>query len=88
MEGEAIKASNVVLKTTLDTTFRAELSAADPIVSFVAIDPQRIDNAKRANASKIGKATQIGITQSSYPVITRWLGWFLTTTSLTKLAEA
>jgi len=64
VEGEPMKASNVVKKTALDTTFRADMNAGDPVVSFFAMDPQRIDNAKRANANKIRKATQIGITQT------------------------
>ncbi len=66
--GEPMKATNVAKKTLLDTTFRAELDQNAATVSFFAIDPARIDNAKRANAAANSglkrKATQIGITQS------------------------
>jgi lysyl endopeptidase len=62
--GEPMKAANVVKKTTLDVTFRAELDLTAPTVSFFAIDPTRVDAAKRANVLKSRKAIQIGITQS------------------------
>jgi lysyl endopeptidase len=62
--GEPMNAANVSKKTALDSTFRTALEPSAPTLTFFAIDPSRIDEAKRANLGAYRKATQIGITQT------------------------
>ncbi|MBC7622548.1 MAG: hypothetical protein H7232_04090 [Aeromicrobium sp.] len=47
----------------LETTFVSGFDANTPTVSFFAVNPERIEQAKVANLNKYRKATQIGITQ-------------------------
>ena len=61
--GEAAKASAFKSKVVTDEAFVGNFEAAAPTVSFFAMDPDRIEQAKAANVSKFRKATQIGITQ-------------------------
>lgn len=63
VEGEPVKAENVKRKSALDTQFRASLDAAAQVVSFFAVDPAKIEEAKQSNLKTFRKATQIGITQ-------------------------
>jgi hypothetical protein len=50
-------------KTALDESFRASMASDAPVVTFFAVDPERIESAKRANVGTMKKAKQIGITQ-------------------------
>ncbi len=63
VQGEPSKAAKATQKSLLETSFRAELDAFAPTVTFFALDPDRIEHAKTANIGKFRKALQIGITQ-------------------------
>jgi len=62
--GEPAKASALKSKIASDESFVRNFEATAPTVSFFAMDPDRIEQAKISNVSKFRKATQIGITQS------------------------
>jgi lysyl endopeptidase len=63
VEGEPAKPNLSQKKSQLETNFRAEIEAAAPTITFFAIDPSRIEEAKRGNLNKNRKAMQIGVTQ-------------------------
>ena len=61
--GEPIKAGTLQTKIASQDSFVGNFEATAPTVSFFAMDPDRVEQAKAANVSKFRKATQIGITQ-------------------------
>ena len=61
--GEPVKATAQKSKVAMDDSFIRHFESSAPTVSFFAMDPDRIEQAKIANVSKFRKATQIGITQ-------------------------
>ena len=77
--GEPVNASSTAQKSQLDVTFRAELDAFAPTISFFAVDPARIEQAKAANVLSFRKAIQIGITQriqnEAFSDVTPALSW-------------
>ncbi len=61
--GEPIRVTQTSQKTQLEMSFRGELDAFAPTITFFAVDPARITDAKTANVSRFRKAIQIGINQ-------------------------
>ncbi|MFO0215449.1 MAG: trypsin-like peptidase domain-containing protein [Burkholderiales bacterium] len=60
--GEPARAS-VQKSAALESSFLSGFDTNAPTVSFFAVDPDRIEQAKLANIGKFAKALQIGITQ-------------------------
>jgi hypothetical protein len=60
--GEPARAS-VQKSAALENSFLSGFDTNAPTVSFFAVDPDRIEQAKLANIGKFAKALQIGITQ-------------------------